>query len=60
VKDDLKRLLNEFLEETKNYRMEKVDVQLTEKMPKGYKLVLRRPTLDDLIDWLNGKTEEEE
>lgn len=60
MKDDLKRLLNEFLEETKNYRMEKVDVQLTEKMPKGYKLVLRRPTLDDLIDWLNGKTEEEE
>jgi ribosomal protein L11 len=57
MKDDLIRLLKEFLEETRDYRTEKIDVQLTDKMPKKYEDKLREPTLYDLINWLNGDIE---
>jgi len=54
MKDDLKRLLNEFLDETRKYRTEKVNTQLTDKMPESYKYKTREATLSDLIDWLNN------
>lgn len=60
MKDDLKRLLNEFLEESVWYRTEKVEVQNTQSSPKEYKTIVNRPTVDDLIEWLNGRIKLEE
>ena len=53
MKDDLKRLINEFLEETKEYRRVETDEQLTDKMPPRKVKYLREATLTDFIDWLN-------
>jgi len=55
MKDDLKRLLNEFVEETRNYRKTKKDLQFTSEMPPEFEIVEREPTLKDLILWLNDE-----
>jgi hypothetical protein len=60
MKEDLKRLLNEFIQETINYRTEKKDMRLTDKMPEKYEWVTRQPTFEDLLDWLNNNIEENE
>jgi hypothetical protein len=57
MKDDLKRLLNEFLTETYKYRTEKVNVQFTDKSLERYEYKTREATLTDLIDWLNDRIE---
>jgi hypothetical protein len=54
MEDDLRRLLNEFLEETRSYRTEEVDLQLTNKMKPKKEWRTREASLIDLIDWLNG------
>ncbi len=51
---DLRRLLNEFLEQTREYRTYKKDLQFSNEMPEKYTFATREPTLTDLIDWLNG------
>lgn len=55
MKDDLKRLINEFLQETKEARTMKVDLQLTNKMAKKTEWVTSEPTFMDFISWLNSK-----
>jgi hypothetical protein len=57
MKDDLKRLLNEFREETRDARMVKIDLQKTSDMPKKHTYKLRPATLEDLILWLNDDLE---
>ncbi len=58
MKDDLKRLMNEFLEQTWQYRQGERDLQLTEKMPPKKETYTRQATLVDFIDWLNDRIEE--
>jgi hypothetical protein len=58
MKDDLKRLMNEFLEESWKSRRAKRDLQLTSDMPKKFEEYTREPTLTDFIDWLNNNLEE--
>jgi hypothetical protein len=53
MKDSLKRLLNDFLEETRKYRTEKISTQMTSSMPESYEDKTREATLTDLVDWLN-------
>ena len=60
MKDDLKRLLNEFREETINYRKVKKDLQFTDKMPEKFEIIVREPTMNDFLLWLNGEIGEEE
>lgn len=55
MKEDLKRLINEFVKETREHRTEKVSTQLTDKMKEDYKYVRREPTLQDFIEWLNNE-----
>lgn len=57
MKDDLKRLLNEFMKETLDARKVRIDLQLTNKMPKKHTYKTRQPTLEDLILWLNDDLE---
>jgi len=59
MKDDLKRLLNEFLSETHKYRQEERDLQFSSDMPKKTEKYTRKPDLEDLINWLNGKIGED-
>lgn len=58
MKEDLKRLMNEFLEETKSSRIVKKDLQLTNKMSVKFKYELREPTFTEFIDWLNSVNED--
>ena len=60
MKDDLKRLLNEFLEDTKNYRKVKKDLQFTSDMPPKFEIILREPTMKDWTMWLNNEIGGEE
>lgn len=53
MKDDLRRLVDEFLKETENMRLEKKDLQLNSSMPEKYKYVVRDATFMDFINWLN-------
>ena len=53
MKDDLKRLMNEFLSETREERVEKINTRFTKDMPESFEHIVREPTLSDLIDWLN-------
>ena len=53
MKEDLRRLMDEFLKETRSQRQEKRDLQFTEKMPAKYEYITRKPTLQDFIYWLN-------
>ncbi len=55
MKDDLKRLMNEFLQETIEFRTIEVDKQLTSDMPAKKNKGLREPTLLDFIWWLNDE-----
>ena len=55
MKDDLKRLLNEFLYETRRYRQEERDLQFSDRMPPKKETYTREATLTDLIDWLNDR-----
>lgn len=55
MKDDLKRLMNEFWQETKDYRTEKKIIQNTKESPIKTEYIMRDPTLEDLIEWLNGR-----
>ena len=58
MKDDLKRLMNEFLEETRELRRVKVDLQLTNNAPPKFEDEIREVTLSDFIEWLNEVVEE--
>ena len=57
MKDDLKRLFNEFIEKTRKARQVKIDLQFTDKMPKKHTYKTREATLDDFILWLNDDLE---
>lgn len=53
MKDDLKRLVNEFLEETREERLETYEVQVTQDSPMVKETKLKTPTFQDFIWWLN-------
>lgn len=53
MKEDLKRLMKEFLEESYDYRTEIIEVQNTKDSPITKKKKTRQPTLLDFIEWLN-------
>ena len=53
MKDDLKRLVNEFLEETKQARTEIIEQQHTNESPIFKEKVLHPPTFQHFIWWLN-------
>jgi hypothetical protein len=58
MKDDLRRLINEFIRETIDFRRETIDLQLTDKMKPSTKTIVREPTLSDFILWLNDEIED--
>ena len=53
MKEDLKRLLNEFLAETRDDRYYEEDLQYTSSMPPKKIWKIREPNLNALIEWLN-------
>lgn len=53
MKEDLKRLINEFIDETKEGRTEIIEEQNTESSPTSKKEVRKPPTFQDFIYWLN-------
>ena len=55
MKGDLRRLLNEFLKETRNERTEMKTTQDTESSSAVVSMSFREPTLMDLIYWLNDQ-----
>lgn len=53
MKDDLKRLVNEFIDETWEERTKTVEIQHTNDSPITKEKVTDEPTFQDLIWWLN-------